>query len=331
MITVTLLAFDYAMASALAGISDLFTIAASSWKSQHPQEKQAKFKVQIASWDKKPLKTLNNLVIMPHCSIQAVTESDVYLIPAIAGDIDKTLSQNPGIIEKLKAINTEKHIIGSNSTGSFFLAEAGLLDNKIATTHWSAEKLFIAKYPQVTLTIEQLITHDENILCDGGGLSWFDLGLYIIELFCDHKTALETAKTFVLDTGRTTQLSYSPLISKKYHNDKTIRAVQDWMEINYQANIIIDQLSSQFGLSNRSLIRRFKQSAGVTPSVYLQDVRIDVASKLLVQTNKTIEEIIDKTGYSDASSFTKLFKRKTGLTPSIYRARYKPVHTQKQT
>lgn len=326
MISVTVLAFDYVLASGLTGINDLLSLAGVSWNKLHQKIPEPKFKVQIASWDKKPIYTLNNVLIMPHCAIQEVARSDVYLVPSIAGDIDKTLKQNQGLIEFLRKLNPATCIIGSNSTGSFFLAEAGLLNNKVATTHWGFEQEFKRKYPKVKLKADQLITHDQNILCDGGGLAWFDLGLYLIELFCDHETAVGSAKSFVIDTGRTTQLTYSPLISKKYHNDKSVRAVQDWMEDNYSHHLSIAEISKQFGVSNRTLIRRFKEAAKVTPSNYLQEVRLDAARKLLVQSTKTIDEITHLVGYSDISSFTKLFKRITGISPSGYRARYKSAH-----
>ncbi|NMP33425.1 helix-turn-helix domain-containing protein [Thalassotalea sp. M1531] len=323
-ISVTVLGFDYVLASALTGINDLLNLAGVSWNKYHHRPIERKFKVQIASWDNKPIKTMNDIVIMPHCAIQDIEHSDIYLVPSIAGDINKTLADNLALIRYLSGLRGSKSIIGSNSTGSFFLAEAGLLDDKPATTHWAAESLFRKKYPHIELKLEQLITHDDNILCDGGGMAWFDLGLYLVELFCDHETAMGTAKSFVLDTGRTGQLTYSPLIVKKYHNDKTVRAVQDWMEANYERDIVISQVSLQFGVSNRTLIRRFKDAAGTTPLEYLQEVRLDAASKYLVQSNKTIDEITHTVGYSDISSFTKLFKRKTKLSPSSYRARYKP-------
>ena len=323
MISVTVLAFDYVLASGLTGINDLLSLAGVSWNKLQEQPTEQKFNVKIASWDKKPIYTLNNVIIMPHCAIQEITNSDVYLVPSIAGDIDKTLEHNKGLIDFLRMLDPSSCIVGSNSTGSFFLAEAGLLNNKVATTHWGFEQAFKQRYPEVKLRAEHLITHDENILCDGGGLAWFDLGLYLIELFCDHETAVGSAKSFVIDTGRTTQLTYSPLISKKYHNDKTVRAVQDWMEDNYSAELSIANISKQFGVSNRTLIRRFKEAAKVTPSAYLQEVRLDSARKLLVQTNITIDEITHAIGYSDISSFTKLFKRNTGYSPSNYRARYK--------
>ena len=196
MIRVTVLAFDYVLASALTGISDLLSMTGVLWNALQDQPHDRKFDVRIASDGQKPIYTQNNIYISPHCAIQDIEASDVILIPSIAGDIDQTLQQNMLIVEKLKELHGRCRVMGSNSTGAFFLAEAGLLDGKSATTHWGAEKLFREKYPLVNLKPDQLITHDSGILCDGGGLSWFDLGLHIIELFCDHETAVGAAKSF---------------------------------------------------------------------------------------------------------------------------------------
>ena len=98
--------------------------------------------------------------------------------------------------------------------------------------------------------------------------------------------------------------------------------IQDWMEVHYPEDISMEQISQHFSLSSRTLIRKFKSNLGITPSAYLQEVRIDAARKILVQTKKTVDEITAAVGYEDVSSFTKLFKRKTGLSPINYRARY---------
>jgi len=322
MIIVTVLGFDYALASSLTGINDLLSFANFAVGDFRSLNTHAQFKVQIASVNKAPITTLNNVVITPHIAVEDINHSDVFLVPCIAGDINKTLHKNQPLVEFLRSLKTSQSIIGCNSTGSFFLAEAGLLDNKMATTHWSSEKLFGDKYPHVNLKTDQHITHDHNILCDGGGVAWFDLGLYIIELFSNHETAMHVAKTFVIDTGRSAQLSYSPLISRKYHHDKTVRKVQEWLDINFASDITIAEISLWIGLSNRTLIRRFNEATGITPLAYLQEVRLDAACKLLVQTTKTVDEITHKVGYNDISSFTKLFKRKIKLTPSSYRAMY---------
>lgn len=206
------------------------------------------------------------------------------------------------------------------------LAEAGLLEGKKATTFWDNVALFRSRYPTVDLRPDQLLIHDGNILCDAGGISWFDLGLYLIELFCDHQTAMDTAKYFMVDLERSTQLSFTPLVSKQHHSDRPILEIQSWMEEHYAGSVSMEEVSKRFGLSNRTLVRRFKLATGVTPLNYLQEVRLNAAGRLLVQSNQTVEEITHAVGYEDISSFIRLFKRQTNYTPNSYRARFRAVH-----
>jgi transcriptional regulator GlxA family with amidase domain len=251
----------------------------------------------------------------------------VILVPTINGDVELTLAQNPDIIALLRGLKGTDCLIGCNSTGSFFMAEAGLLDGKQATTLWTTAEEFQTRYPQVDFRPDQLLTVDGNVICDAGGTAWFDLGLHLIELYCGHRTAMDTAKYFMVDLERSTQLSFSPLTSMKFHGDKAILDIQNWLEDHYQQAINIDALGKQFGLSNRSLLRRFKLATGTTPLNYLQDIRLDTACRLLVQSNQSIEAITHAVGYEDISSFIRLFKRRAGFTPSNYRARYRAVHT----
>lgn len=324
MINVSILAFDFVLPAALMCIHDLLYFAGRA----QPDDQEQRFNVRIASWDGRPVSTSNHLTLTPHCALQESGHSDLYLVPTIGGDIERTLTQNPQMIDVLKAAEEDNSIIGSNGTGAFFLAEAGLLDNRIATTHWTTETLFRERYPQVDLRSDQPLTHDGSILCDAGGVYWFDLGLYLIELFYDQATAANTSKLLMVDMDRAGQFSFSPLTNTKYHGDKTVLAIQRWIEQHQREAVVIELLGKQFGLSSRSLIRRFKLATGLTPLNYLQAARIESAQRLLVRSNKTIEQVTSWVGYEDVSSFIRLFKRNTGLTPSSYRARYKAIRPQ---
>jgi transcriptional regulator GlxA family with amidase domain len=324
MINVTILAFDFVLPAALMGMHDLLYFAGRA----QPDDQAQRFNVRIASCDGRPVSTNNHLTLTPHCALQDIAHSDLYLVPTIGGEFERTLTQNPQVTEALKAIGENNSIIGSNGTGALFLAEAGLLDNRIATTHWTAETLFRERYPQVDLRSDQPLTHDGSIICDAGGVFWWDLGLYLIELFYDQATAANTAKLLLVDMDRVGQLSFSPLTNTKYHSDKTVLAIQSWIEEHQREAVAIDMLGKKFGLSSRSLIRRFKLATGLTPLNYLQAARIESAKRLLVRSNKSIEEVTNWVGYEDVSSFIRLFKRNTGLTPSSYRARYKAIRPQ---
>jgi transcriptional regulator GlxA family with amidase domain len=324
MVTVTILLFDYALAGAVMGMHDLLYYAGNVYQPQSGAE--PRFTIRLASRDGKPVKVMNRLSLTPHCAVADISHSDVYLVPSITGDIEQTLSANSWLVVRLAEAGRHNSLVGSNSNGSFFLAEAGLLQGKTATTFWDNIELFRSRYPDVDLRPDQWLIHDGNVLCDAGGTSWFDLGLYLVELFCDHQTAMDTAKHFMVDLERSSKLSFTPLISKRHHSDRGILEIQDWLEAHYAEPVSIEALGRRFGLSNRSLLRRFKLATGVTPLNYLQEVRLDAACRLLVQSGDSIDAITHAVGYTDISSFIRLFKRKTNYSPSSYRARFRSAH-----
>jgi transcriptional regulator GlxA family with amidase domain len=322
MIKVRTLGFDYAFATAITGVTDLLSTAGTAWNFFQGKHLQPKFDVQIATRNGQPIRCLNNITLHAHCSFQQIEDADVVLVPSIGGEVEKALHNNPELIEVLKEYSSKGTQIISNCTGAFFLAEAGILNGRKATTHWAHAERFRQRYPQVQLVPEQLITTDGQIFCSGGGSAWFDMGLYLIELYIDHETAIESAKAMVLDTGRHSQLTYFASHQNKYHNDDTVKAVQEWIDEHYAEDFSLSWLADQYAMSPRTLIRRFKSATGESPLAYLQTVRIEVAKKFLEVSAQTIAEITQKVGYEDVSSFSKMFKRRVGLSPREYRGRF---------
>ncbi|RLT94481.1 GlxA family transcriptional regulator [Ketobacter sp.] len=322
MIKVRILGFDYAFATAITGVIDLLSTAGTAWNYFAGRNMEPKFDVQLATREGRAIRCLNNIVIQAHCGFEQIGAADVILVPSIGGDVDKALDTNRDLIEVLKAYASGGTQIISNCTGAFFLAEAGILDGRKATTHWAHAERFKARYPGVQLVPEQLITTDGQVFCSGGGTAWFDMALYLIELYIDHETAIESAKAMVLDTGRHSQLSYFATHHNKYHSDETVKAVQEWIDEHYAEDFSLAWLAEQYAMSPRTLIRRFKTATGESPLAYLQTVRIEVAKKFLEVSAQTIAEITQRVGYEDVSSFSKMFKRKVGLSPREYRGRF---------
>lgn len=322
MIKVVILGFEYAFATAVTGVVDLLSTAGTAWNFFQGKSLAPKFEVRLASRDGQAIQCLNAMTLQAHCSFSDIGQADVIMVPSIGGQVDVALRRNPDMVTLLQHYYDQGCLITSNCTGAFFLAEAGILDGRKATTHWAHVDAFRKRYPKVQLVPEQLITTDGQVFCSGGGTSWFDLGLYLIELFIDHETAVESAKAMIIDTGRHSQLSYFAANQNKYHNDETVKAVQEWLDENYAEDFSLAWLAEQNAMSPRTLIRRFKSATGESPLAYLQTVRIEVAKKMLEMSAQTIAEITQNVGYEDVSSFSKMFKRRVGLSPREYRGRF---------
>lgn len=334
MINIYVLGFDQALASAITGVTDLFALAGVTWNRIQQEDTAIAFNVRLASHQGDNIRCINNLQLAAHCSFDQILEelnsenaehkakNNILIVPTIGGPIQTTLHNNPELITLLSKAHNAGCTIAGNCTGNFLLAEAGILDGKTATTHWGFANEFQQRFPQVSLQADQLITHDNNIFCAGGGIAWFDLGLHIIERYVDFETAMQTAKAFVIDYRRDSQLSYSLMRIAKPHQDEVVKSIQATIEQDCTVSLSIDALAMQYNVSQRTLIRRFNTALGMPPNAYLQSVRIERARKMLEESDFNVESVMNKIGYEDSSSFRRLFKKKTGLTPTEYRNRF---------
>jgi transcriptional regulator GlxA family with amidase domain len=320
---VTILGFEQAYASAITGALDLFSLAGVTWQIMQGLEPKQLFDVQLASIGGKPINCINQLQLNSHIAIEDVESTDLLMIPTIGGQVETVLANSRGLLPHIIHHYQAGADIASNCSGAFLLAESGILDGKEATTHWGYADLFKHRYPNIALKPDKMITHQDAIYCSGGGMAWFDLALLLIERYCGHDIATNTAKAYVIDIARGNQSAYAQVSSKKYHLDKDVLRIQEWLENEFHQLIKLDELAITFNFTPRTFNRRFKKATGQTPLQYLQSIRIEAAKKRLESQNSPLEKVINEVGYEDLSSFTRLFKNRTGLSPSQYRNKFR--------
>jgi len=319
---VIILGFDGVLGSVLSGALDLFSFTGVSWQRFLDLEVKPKFKVQIASLGGVDITASNRLVIQAHCDITTVSKCDLLLIPTIGDSIDKVLKQNAKLLPHLQRLAATEADIASNCSGAFFLAEAGLLDGKTATTHWGYADKFKSDYPLVDLQDNQFVTQSGNIFCAAGGSAFYDLALLLIERYCGREVSTQVAKTQIIDSKRGSQNSYTNVTLHKPHGDTLVKQVQEYIENNFAQPLQVSDLATIVNVTPRTLNRRFQTSIDMRPIEYIQAVRIEQAKRLLESQAVTIKSLAYHVGYSDLSSFTRLFKRATELTPKEYRDKF---------
>lgn len=319
---VIILGFDGVLGSVLSGALDLFSFTGVSWQRFLDLDVNPRFKVQIASLGGVDIRASNRLVIQAHCDISAVTSCDLLLIPTIGDSIDKVLIQNTDLLPHLQRLAATQADIASNCSGAFFLAAAGLLDGKAATTHWGYADKFKQDYPLVDLQENQFVTQSGNIFCAAGGSAFYDLALLLIERYCGREVSTQVAKTQIIDSKRGSQSSYTNVTLHKPHSDTLIKQVQEFIENNFEQPLQVSELAAMINVTPRTLNRRFQSCVAMRPIEYIQAVRIEQAKRLLESGEVTIKSLAYQVGYSDISSFTRLFKRATQLTPKEYRDKF---------
>ncbi len=322
MVSIAILAVKDCLLSGVVGPLEIFTIANGIADTQQHAPVLNPVEVIGISQEK-----ALNFVGFP-LSVQATifeTTADILIIPPIFGDVDPFLA-NRTFINQIRSMQENGTIIATCCAGSFLLAETGFLDGKTATTHWNLIDRFRARFPKVDLQPQMMLIDGGNYICAGGAMAWQDLALHIVARFMDSETASRCAKLLVMDGTRHVQTPYFMFeqLSENVdgHSDLEIESVRKWIQRNYHTEISLQELAERANCSVRTFLRRFKRATGQTPLNYLQQLRVEAARHLLEVSTKNIEEITGLTGYSDSSSFRRLFKKKTGLTPKEYRTRF---------
>lgn len=213
-------------------------------------------------------------------------------------------------------------LICSACAGSFWLGHSGILDGRPATTHWALEAAFRSQFPKVQLSPEHILVDDNDIVTAGGVMAWVDLGIHLIGRWLGPTVVSQTCRQMLIDPRGREQRNYRSFRPNMSHKNQPIRALQIWMEANVEADLSINALARQAGLSTRSLQRKFSQSTGLTVNRYVQELRVEKAKGLLERTALTVSEICWQVGFRDVSAFNRLFKSISGLNAGEYRQRF---------
>lgn len=320
MLSVGIFAFDNCMYSSVMSPIDIFSVANMEWEELSGDSRLFN-EVRIISPDNRPVRSFNSLDIIPDQGMDDRDQYDIIITPVIFGDFDHVLERKD-IIDWLKKQHEKGACICSVCAGAFLTAETGLLDNRSATTHWKLAKEFRRKYPRVNLKPEKILIDEGEFICAGGITSYLDLSLYITGRFGSPELASTLSKLLLIDSARQAQLPYQTYSFQKAHGDEEILRAQELLENHFSEKITVPELADIAGLSERTFTRRFKKATGDTPVVYCQMIRIEAARKMLETTNESVEYITNSTGYEDISSFRRLFKQQTGLSPSNYRKKF---------
>ncbi len=324
---ITFLAYPNCSLSSIFGPMDAFAIA-NLWyraKGRDEGDREPLFSWDIVSLDGQTVHGQGGIPIQPHRSIHDVDATDFILVPAFLPPLSFIGNVPEEFAQWLSGRHARNTLIGATCTGTFLLAETGLLDGKQATTNWAFVRYFRKLYPNVRLNPERLLCVDGGVICSGATTSYMDLCLYLIEKFGSDELASRCAKSLLLEPGRRSQSPYFIFDFQKNHTDHQILQAQLLMENKFMEPFSLDSPASELGISPRHFKRRFKSATGDSPLAYLQRVRIEAAKRKLETTQETVNEITCQVGYEDSNSFRRLFKKYTGLSPSEYRSRFARV------
>ncbi|AEW01435.1 AraC family transcriptional regulator [Niastella koreensis] len=256
-------------------------------------------------------------------TIAAINQTDVIVIPLICGDFSQTFAKNKPYASWLLSQYQNGAEIVCLCVGSFFLASTGLLNGKKCAIHWAARNEFVSMFPDIHIIDDNIITDENRIYTCGGGFSYLNLLLYVIEKHLGREMSVLASKMFEIDIERKNQQPFIIFVGQKKHGDPQVLKAQEYIENNPEALYTIDELCTKLAVGRRTFERRFKKSTGNSIAEYIQRVKVEYAKKQLETGNKNINEIIYEVGYNDTDAFRRVFKKHTDLSLADYRKKYR--------
>ena len=321
MMEVTVLFLDQTFSSTAIGPMEVFRHAGTLWNFLTGKRQVPRFRVTTASVDGRAVRCDGPLHIRPQAALAAIRKTDLIFIPTTGISLDDVVERNAPVVPWLRRWHKRGAAIASVCSGVGLVAATGMLDGKRATTHWGLAERFREKYPNVKWMPELMVTEDRGFYCGGGVHAALDLSLYLVERFCGHDIAVQTAKALLIETRRAWQAGFAIVPLKTEHSDDNISSAQEWLHQNFHSSFPLEAPARRVGMSLRNFVRRFKQATGDSPLLYLQKLRV-AAKRLLESNHRTMQEISGAVGYQDVAFFRALFQRHTGFSPSAYRQRF---------
>lgn len=269
--------------------------------------------------------------LTPSHSLAEIPTADIIYLPALWRNPQPAMLNSQALIPWLQQHYQQGTLISGVGTGCCFMAEAGLLNHKPATTHWYYFDQFQKRYPLVKLKRQHFITQAGNLYCAASINSLADLTIHFIQQFFNQSVAQHVERHFSHEVRRAYEkVSYFEADNIN-HSDEDILQIQLWIKAHLSRAISVDDMARQGNMSVRNFSRRFKEATDKTPMKYLLDARMNTACDLLQSSNLFIGDIADKVGYSDVSHFAQVFRKKMALSPSDYRTtvRAKLFHEEK--
>lgn len=245
-----------------------------------------------------------------------------------AADIEKALTNQPALIDWCRRRADDVQRFAALCTGSFFLAEAGLLNRRRAATHWHYAALLQQRFPALQVDADAIFVQDGRFWTSAGVTAAIDLTLAFVEQDFGRDLALGVARDLVVYLKRPGgQSQFSAALTSQMTGSPSMRELQSWLITHLDKPLKLADMAAKAGMSPRHFSRTFLDEFGMTPSAWLENARCERAKSLLLDTALPMKSIAWRAGFSSDEQMRKVFSRRYALTPTAYRARFKTART----
>ncbi|TDW93441.1 AraC family transcriptional regulator with amidase-like domain [Kribbella pratensis] len=295
----------------VAGPVEVFTVA---------NEHGAAYDVRLASLGGRDITTTGGVRCGADVALEDIDhEAAVLLVP---GSPD--LQADERLLYQVRRLAPKADRVASVCAGAFVLAEAGLLDNHRAATHWDLADRLARQFPAIEVDGDAIFVQDGRFLSSAGITAGIDLALAMVEADHGARLARIVAKQLVVFMQRPGgQSQFSVRLRADCRGCEDLRPVLDSVVLDPAGDHRLAALAARAAVSVRQLTRMFRDQVGTTPARYVEEVRLEYAKNLLETGDQPIEVVARRSGFGSPEALRRAFVRTVRVTPTAYRAGFR--------
>ncbi|MET9572130.1 helix-turn-helix domain-containing protein [Streptomyces virginiae] len=288
------------------------------------------YDVVLAAETADPVTTSAGVRILPDTTFTDLELSgrsiDTLLVPGSV-ETDNTgrarAVADPAVVDRVKALAGRTRRLASVCVGAHILAEAGLLDGRRATTHWSTAQQLAADHPAVEVDADPIFIRDRDVWTGAGISACLDLSLALVADDFGEAVALRVARQLVMYLKRPSGQSQFSVPLAPLSTTRRTEDLRHYVTRNITGRLSVADLAEYAHVSERQLTRIFKTELGTTPAAYIESARVEVARNQLESTDATLDRIASTCGFNTTDTLIRAFRRTLDTTPTEYRNRFR--------
>ncbi|MFM0362530.1 GlxA family transcriptional regulator [Paraburkholderia sediminicola] len=253
---------------------------------------------------------------------------DTLIIPGVP--IDEHCTLQPELVAWIRRRAPEARRVCSVCTGAFYLAAAGLLDGRRATTHWGAAPHLARRFPNVQVDADPIFIRDVGhgegkrvVWTSAGVTAGIDLALALIEEDVGHAVAMQAARRLVVFMKRPGgQSQFSAALAAQASAGGPFEALHSWMTAHLRDDLSVERLAERAQMSPRTFARRYVDEVGRTPAKTVSALRLEAAARALAESRRPLKRIALDCGFGSEQNLRRAFVRRFGVLPLEYRERF---------
>jgi transcriptional regulator GlxA family with amidase domain len=321
---VAMLGFPDAQILDVAGPLEVFA-RASRWLTEEGLAHAPAYQITLLAAAQGSLAMSNGLRFVVEKSIEGL-DTDLDTLMVAGGMGITTAMSDPQLVGWLRNIAPRVRRLCSVCTGSFLLAEAGLLSGRRATTHWRFCAALARRYPAIQVQTDPIFVRDGHVYTSAGVTAGIDLALALVEEDHGRRVALGVARELVMFLRRPGgQSQFSVQLAAQSADREPIRDLQGWIADHLSEDLSVDRLARRSAMSARNFARVFLRETGLTPAAFVARTRVEAARRRLEESADGIDAIAEHCGFGTRESMRRAFIRSLHVPPGAYRSRFRPA------